>query len=908
MQITILHKIVCDLRRNARRFAWFRLLCMPLVTLAAFQSADAQSPPASFTSTITNGGSSVTVDFTLHPVRSANFSVVVQNSSGGFDSYAAPAARTYLGTVQGYPGAIAAGTKKPDGTLLACISFENGVDWYAWGESTWTRGSPTWSKNWPGFTVPSGGAGSNVYAAEIGIDSSYEHFGLSGYNVDDNIYIIENSIVCANISYLRDAGILHRIGRIVICADQTQDPYHNISGGGGLLGEIANQWNNVLPASTHDLAAGAFHGSVGGGLAWVGTIGTGNRYSVNDSGGGDFSVYLRHEAGHNWSCSHYEGNTPEGPTIMSGNTLGRFSSPCASKVISHRNSKLGILDNLGSYGVSLPPRANLDFGVVPVDGSALLDVLANDHDANGNNISIQGYDATSSLGGTVSLSAGKLQLQGVADHGQMDWFEYQIADSTGRTGTAIVYAMGEKSSSKLTGTGIGSPGSWGNLGNTFDKALDGNLSTFFDAPNASGDWVGLDLGIGSNFAVTKVKYCPRSGFPSRMDGGQIQGSNAANFASGVVTLFTISGAPASGELTTQMLNNNTAYRYVRYLGPPNGNCDIAEIEFWGSAASAPHAPFDVTGAGTGDTQVSLGWRAPSFVTSYNVKRSTASGGPYTTIASGLTATTYTDSGLSTGTTYYYVVTAENNLGESANSAEVTGTPVTLSQLTGTVIGTPGSWGNNGNTIDKVFDGNLTTSFNGPDWSGDWAGLDLGTAKSVRQVQYCPRPGQESRMLGGVFQGAEVADFSSGVVTLGTITAVPPGGVLTTLNIPNANAFRYVRYLGPDGGYCDVAEVQFWGPGFLPPAPPAAPSALTASAAGKRKIALTWADNSNNESSFKIERSTNGVNFTQVASVGANTTGYTNTGLTSGTTYYYRVRANNANGDSAYSNTASARAN
>ena len=50
---------------------------------------------------------------------------------------------------------------------------------------------------------------------------------------------------------------------------------------------------------------------------------------------------------------------------------------------------------------------------------------------------------------------------------------------------------------KLNGTGYGTPGSWNNQGNTFDKALDGNVNTFFDAPTASGAYVGIDTGSGA---------------------------------------------------------------------------------------------------------------------------------------------------------------------------------------------------------------------------------------------------------------------------------------------------------------------------------------------------------------------------------------------------------------------------
>jgi hypothetical protein len=77
--------------------------------------------------------------------------------------------------------------------------------------------------------------------------------------------------------------------------------------------------------------------------------------------------------------------------------------------------------------------------------------------------------------------------------------------------------------------------------------------------------------------------------------------------------------------------------------------------------------------------------------------------------------------------------------------------------------------------------------------------------------------------------------------------------------------------------------------------PAAPTSTMATAISSSKIALSWTDNSNNETGFRIQRSTNGVTFTVRANVGANVTTYTDTGLTPGTTYYYRVGAFNSCG-------------
>lgn len=93
----------------------------------------------------------------------------------------------------------------------------------------------------------------------------------------------------------------------------------------------------------------------------------------------------------------------------------------------------------------------------------------------------------------------------------------------------------------------------------------------------------------------------------------------------------------------------------------------------GGGGTLPGAPTNLV-ATAGNTQVSLTWNAVSGATSYNVKRSTTSGGPYTTIASFVNATNYTNTGLTNGTTYYYVVSALNNLGQGGNSNQASATP------------------------------------------------------------------------------------------------------------------------------------------------------------------------------------------------------------------------------------------
>ncbi len=90
------------------------------------------------------------------------------------------------------------------------------------------------------------------------------------------------------------------------------------------------------------------------------------------------------------------------------------------------------------------------------------------------------------------------------------------------------------------------------------------------------------------------------------------------------------------------------------------------------SSNPPSAPVTLT-ATPGDQKVTLTWTASANASSYNVKQGTASGGPYTLVGS-VDSMTYTATGLTNGTPYYYVVTAVNSAGESGNSNEASATP------------------------------------------------------------------------------------------------------------------------------------------------------------------------------------------------------------------------------------------
>jgi autotransporter-associated beta strand protein len=171
-------------------------------------------------------------------------------------------------------------------------------------------------------------------------------------------------------------------------------------------------------------------------------------------------------------------------------------------------------------------------------------------------------------------------------------------------GSGLTYPAGQ-----LSGTIIGTDGSSNNVAaNVKEAAMDWNTNTFFDAPDGSSDWVGLDLGSSMKTNIVQVGYCPRvdsggSSFSSRMVGGVFQGANQPDF-SDATNLFTISSAPAQGAITMQSVSSPTAFRYVRYVSPAGGFCNVSELEFFPGAAVVSSASNTVwSGAvnGTWDT-------------------------------------------------------------------------------------------------------------------------------------------------------------------------------------------------------------------------------------------------------------------------------------------------------------------
>jgi hypothetical protein len=143
-------------------------------------------------------------------------------------------------------------------------------------------------------------------------------------------------------------------------------------------------------------------------------------------------------------------------------------------------------------------------------------------------------------------------------------------------------------------------------------------------------------------------------------------------------------------------------------------------------------------ATAGNAQVALSWSPAAGATSYNVQSSTTEGGPYTIIATP-TTTSYTNTGLANGTTYYYVISAAAGSIVSSNSIEVSATPV--ASHADLALGQPvtvSSWQDGSGVYycpgSYAVDSNTATRWATGAWSDPgWIYVDLGATYNINEV-------------------------------------------------------------------------------------------------------------------------------------------------------------------------------
>ena len=126
------------------------------------------------------------------------------------------------------------------------------------------------------------------------------------------------------------------------------------------------------------------------------------------------------------------------------------------------------------------------------------------------------------------------------------------------------------------------------------NAFDGNLETFYASFERSYTWVGLDLG--KPHVITRVRWSPRNNDqgPRRVKLGMIEGANRADFLD-AVPLYLIDQYGVIGQMHHANIKVSKGFRYVRFVGPNDQRCNIAELEFYGHEGEGDESQFYLPG-------------------------------------------------------------------------------------------------------------------------------------------------------------------------------------------------------------------------------------------------------------------------------------------------------------------------
>ncbi|MBA3482733.1 MAG: fibronectin type III domain-containing protein, partial [Pirellulales bacterium] len=274
--------------------------------------------------------------------------------------------------------------------------------------------------------------------------------------------------------------------------------------------------------------------------------------------------------------------------------------------------------------------------------------------------------------------------------------------------------------------------------------------------------------------------------------------------------------------------------------------------------STPAAPSSLTATAlTG--QISMEWvNNATNATGNSIERKIGAGGTWAQLVTvAVDATSYVDTGLSDGTTYYYRVRAFNSAGDSAWSSEASATTPSIPN----------------------------------------APSDLAATAATREVSLTWQDNATNE-TGFVIERKIGAGSYSTLTTVGAdVTSY------TNTGLSDGTTYTYrvlAQNAAGSSGYSNEASAT------TPTAPaiPATPTGLSATAS-TGQVSLAWTDNATNETGYSVERRTGAAGtWAEIATPAANATSYVNnTSITAGATYYYRVRANNSGTYSAYSNEA-----
>ena len=349
-----------------------------------------------------------------------------------------------------------------------------------------------------------------------------------------------------------------------------------------------------------------------------------------------------------------------------------------------------------------------------------------------------------------------------------------------------------------------------------------------------------------------------------------------------VTSYTNSGLSPSATVIYEIVAFNAAGKSA----PSN----TANATTWPSSVPAPAAPSNLEAHPTNSSTVSLTWQDNSSdEEEFRIYRGTSLVSINALVASvSADSTSYTDNGLATNETYYYLIRAYNSGGGESSA----------SNTANTSLSTPiGNW-------DFTISGTVTNCSN-PNYPPGTRFTESGTTTVLE-----PAPGNLAILGGSIsIQGSYNYNLTNYVIPLTGALQTSSIGLIgfntfvlmaqldwTGMDL-NAGIFLFLNCAG------QVTEATFT---HLASQAPVGPTGLTATAMDTTTISLAWQDMSDNEEEFRIYRGTSSSTVNSlVATLGSGATGHNDSGLSPDTTYYYKVTAFNSAGESPPSNVADA---
>jgi len=395
--------------------------------------------------------------------------------------------------------------------------------------------------------------------------------------------------------------------------------------------------------------------------------------------------------------------------------------------------------------------------------------------------------------------------------------------------------------------------------------------------------------------------------------------------------YTKVGESKTTSYTDPNISAGTTYYYKVAAYNKTGTGSQSEAV---SKVSAPAIPTGLIKTTATSTSITISWSSVSSATGYNIYRSNSSTGTFTQAGTSDT-TSYTNTGLSPHTTYYYKVEAYNGGGKGSQSAYVQaatapGIPTGLTKTAATSTSITISWSAvDGATGYNIYRSTTSTGF-----------TQVGTSSTTSFESTGLLAGTTYYFTVAAYNSNGTGTQSASTFSVMTMLAIPTG--LTTMpastttsitiswdSVTDATGYyvyRSTSSTGPftqltpgtstttsytDTGittnttyYYKVAAYNSAGTGSQSDAvsqnngsAPTAPTGLTKTAATSTSITISWSSVAG-ATGYRIFRSASSTGtFTQVGTTTSPTTSYTNdTGLTAGTTYYYKVAAyNSANG-------------